>query len=627
MKELQLHNITTLACRWNFSVGLHDVKLPRISCIDPTSKTFDWNLTAVLPEGKLTASTILNNVEHSWQYQFNSPIVRVWRWTGRNLSEVDLFAPKNIPNILISPILPSIYIGMHNKQLYIHESVSMQEVLHSNINTNIVVAESTSIAKIPWKPIPAAIGAADDESTALSVLNLSEYVNGNGYYLYTETDLNKKDTLLCETNNSVIEPTPDNLMEDMASIYYTTFFCWHRFFIMLATLVVGHFLYRIWIHHHQRQEIIVINKTAEPENTPVERRISENESFTSRFESDFDTVSCLGKGGFGLVFEVKQKYDECNYAIKRITLPKEEKSRDRVMREVKALAKLDHKNIVRYFCSWVEHPPLGWQKDHDQKWIGDTPSLLDGITTTGTAPTYRLEKSRRSKSASVSIDIPMRKLDEKFCLDDDKEDDVDDDSFIVFEPCPNEEDKNTTSAHILDAVEYVHLNGLIHRDLKPSNIFFSLDGQIKVGDFGLVKDMEDAFDLELMKKGSLSPAYRGHTVEVGTKFYMSPEQLESRIYDYKVDIYSLGLIFFELLFPFSTDMERSKTLTDVKNNKFPKNFSNKYPDEYILLQNMLCQDPNKRLTTIGIKARPPFNKKDPNFGEDCHYRLNGVQKT
>lgn len=159
---------------------------------------------------------------------------------------------------------------------------------------------------------------------------------------------------------------------------------------------------------------------------------------------------------------------------------------------------------------------------------------------------------------------------------------------------------------ILEAVEYVHHKGLIHRDLKPSNIFFSLNGQIKIGDFGLVKDVEDAFDLQMIKKGTMFSW--GHTVEVGTQLYMSPEQFKSRTYDNKVDIYSLGLIFFELLVPFSTEMERIKRLTDVKKNNYPPDFSTKFSDEYQLLQNMLCSDPSKRLTTTDIKIRPPFNR-------------------
>ena len=72
-------------------------------------------------------------------------------------------------------------------------------------------------------------------------------------------------------------------------------------------------------------------------------------------------MRCLGKGGFGVVFEAKNKIDDIHYAVKRIQLPKSEDSRKKVMREVKFLAKLDHKNIVRYFNTWIESPPSGWQ--------------------------------------------------------------------------------------------------------------------------------------------------------------------------------------------------------------------------------------------------------------------------
>lgn len=60
----------------------------------------------------------------------------------------------------------------------------------------------------------------------------------------------------------------------------------------------------------------------------VEKRVhktsegSQNESdFKSRFFTDFEPIDCLGKGGYGIVFEAKNKIDDCNYAIKRITLP------------------------------------------------------------------------------------------------------------------------------------------------------------------------------------------------------------------------------------------------------------------------------------------------------------------
>lgn len=68
-------------------------------------------------------------------------------------------------------------------------------------------------------------------------------------------------------------------------------------------------------------------------------------------------------------------------------------------------------------------------------------------------------------------------------------------------------------SQILDAVEYIHNNGLIHRDLKPSNIFFSMEGNIKVGDFGLVRGMEDTIDND--KQYPQSFTLQSHTRGVG----------------------------------------------------------------------------------------------------------------
>ncbi|CAH1103142.1 unnamed protein product [Psylliodes chrysocephalus] len=702
--------------RWNFSVGLHNIKLSKISCINLNSELFDWNVSAILPEGKLRASVVHNNVEESWNYIFDSPIVKIWRWSGKNLSEIDLFAPRNVPQVVTTgtSLLPSIYLGMHNKQLYIHESSFMQHAIRRKTHTDLAVTESTSIAKIPWKPIPASTESSEEDSTALSVLNASEYVNGQGFYLYSETDLKENDKQLCDKNDSFIEggtlPPAKNTKTE--SLYYLLVpWYWKELILMVFTLFIGYFLFRI--RHNRLQEVIIIEKPVEVNSVSTERRVSERDSeiFTSRYINDFDTLRCLGKGGFGVVFEVKQKIDECHYAIKRITLPDEDKDRDRVMREVKALAKLEHQNIVRYFCSWVEKPPLGWQQEHDRKWLGDKLTFEQTFTSTSEL------KMKRGKSVSISIEeLGPRTFDPEIPnIVQEADDDDADDSFIVFEHdsksssavtsneqssqkaeasvyaakevsyaehlrkkidwkrpdrkhhswdvsqtnlitldtysspvflyiqmqlCQKESLKEWLSTHherdynfvkdifyqILEAVEYVHLRGLIHRDLKPSNIFFSLEGQVKVGDFGLVKDMEDAFDLELIKKGS-SPSYRGHTIEVGTQLYMSPEQFHSRIYDYKVDIYSLGLIFFELLVPFHTEMERNKMLSDVKKNIYPSGFTEKFPDEHVILQNMLCKDPNKRLTTIGIKARPPFNREDSGYSEDCHYRLLNFQKS
>ena len=78
-----------------------------------------------------------------------------------------------------------------------------------------------------------------------------------------------------------------------------------------------------------------------------------------RYLTDYEPVQCLGAGGFGVVFESKNKLDEIHYAVKRVRLPSHEEAKKKVMREVKCLAKLDQRNIVRYYSTWLEYPPQG----------------------------------------------------------------------------------------------------------------------------------------------------------------------------------------------------------------------------------------------------------------------------
>lgn len=75
---------------------------------------------------------------------------------------------------------------------------------------------------------------------------------------------------------------------------------------------------------HTKQVIFVERPVEIPAKESSDRTSESSEGFfTSRYLNDFDTLRCLGKGGFGVVFEVKQKIDECHYAIKRIVLPNE----------------------------------------------------------------------------------------------------------------------------------------------------------------------------------------------------------------------------------------------------------------------------------------------------------------
>jgi serine/threonine protein kinase len=94
--------------------------------------------------------------------------------------------------------------------------------------------------------------------------------------------------------------------------------------------------------------------------------------------------------------------------------------------------------------------------------------------------------------------------------------------------------------HVSRALDYAHGQGMIHRDIKPSNILFSADPRrvsdavAKVTDFGLVRAADG---LELTRSGII----------MGTPEYMAPEQAEGREVDYRADLYALGLVLYQML--------------------------------------------------------------------------------
>lgn len=98
-----------------------------------------------------------------------------------------------------------------------------------------------------------------------------------------------------------------------------------------------------------------------------------------------------------------------------------------------------------------------------------------------------------------------------------------------------EKDAAHYMSEILDAVGYAHNKGVIHRDLKSANIMITPNRGIKIMDFGIAKLAGD--NLSLTKTGS----------RIGSPLYMSPEQVTSAKIDYRSDIYSLGVVYHEML--------------------------------------------------------------------------------
>ena len=99
------------------------------------------------------------------------------------------------------------------------------------------------------------------------------------------------------------------------------------------------------------------------------------------------------------------------------------------------------------------------------------------------------------------------------------------------------------AGEVLDGLDYIHANGVVHRDLKPENIMVDPDDNIKLIDFGIAGDA-----------AAKRLTYANFTAAIGTPNYISPEQVKGRRGDGRSDIYSMGVILYEMLsgkLPFS----------------------------------------------------------------------------
>jgi hypothetical protein len=103
---------------------------------------------------------------------------------------------------------------------------------------------------------------------------------------------------------------------------------------------------------------------------------------------------------------------------------------------------------------------------------------------------------------------------------------------------------------ICDALQYAHDRGIVHRDIKPENILIDKEGKVKIADFGIAKMIEpQAGRADLPVSPDIGAARQhGPTGVVGTPKYMAPEQAEKPGgVDHRADIYSLGVVFYEML--------------------------------------------------------------------------------
>ena len=204
----------------------------------------------------------------------------------------------------------------------------------------------------------------------------------------------------------------------------------------------------------------------------------------ARLFPQLEIVELLGQGGMGAVYKARQPSLDRFVALK-ILPPKSAGDpgfAERFNREARALARLNHPNIVAVY-------------DFGQ--AGDMPYFLmeyvEGSTLRQVERSYKLTPSN-------TIAIVMQ---------------------------------------ICEALQFAHDEGVVHRDIKPENILLDHKGRVKIADFGIAK---------VLDQPPQDIALTGAKDVVGTAPYMAPEQLENpQNVDHRADIFSLGVVFYELL--------------------------------------------------------------------------------
>ena len=182
---------------------------------------------------------------------------------------------------------------------------------------------------------------------------------------------------------------------------------------------------------------------------------------------------------------------------------------------------------------------------------------------------------------------------------------------------------------VLDALDYIHANGVVHRDLKPENIMVDEHDNIKLIDFGIASD-----------SAARRLTYANFTATLGTPNYISPEQVKGKRGDGRSDIYSMGVILYEMLtgkLPFTGPTPMAAMNDRLLNHPMPPSVADPAvsPQLQEVLYRALERDPKNRyakasefkrdlehLDQVGVEDRVEFrdwNKRKSHLSRKILY--------
>jgi serine/threonine protein kinase len=285
----------------------------------------------------------------------------------------------------------------------------------------------------------------------------------------------------------------------------------------------------------------------------------------SLYAMNFIELERIGNGGFGEVYKVYNRIDTHKYAIKIVPFNDvNDPNNFRAFNEVRCLSELSHQNIARYYTAWLELSDKS-QLRHDES--------------------DELDEVNDDDDTSAGI-YPVMYIQMELCLGNLRE-------YLMQRNYSGLSSDMTTEKQMIygiaDGLRYIHDNDILHRDLNPNNIFLDANMTPKIGDFGMAIKLE---------KNDGKPLTM--SADLGVCLYMPPEYEEQSIYTKKSDVYSAGIIFFEILNMFKTDMERYKVINEMKRQLYPDTFQLLHSNYHSIINKMIDHDPICRPDFIEI---------------------------
>ncbi|XP_023718266.1 eIF-2-alpha kinase GCN2 isoform X3 [Cryptotermes secundus] len=290
--------------------------------------------------------------------------------------------------------------------------------------------------------------------------------------------------------------------------------------------------------------------------------------------------------------------------------------------------------------------------DEDEGWISFMPCSAssdgilfekDEVVTTCLQSETDCEENKDSAVASHCREIQFMYIQMEFCEKSTLR------TAIDSGLCEDEERIWRLFREIVEGLAHIHQQGMIHRDLKPVNIFLHSNDHVKIGDFGLAttnilpRHLASTPAKDHVADGKLTdtPSFSHEmgdgslTGQVGTALYVAPELSTSgnkSIYNQKVDIYSLGIIFFEMCYhPLLTGMERVKVLVNLRSSEIilPSDFTQDGKSQQVhIIRWLLNHDPSQRPTSLELLQSdyvPPPQLEEAELQEMVRHTLSNPQ--